>query len=475
MISCPAAALWEGLPALMTLLLSKALLVCLLALAVRLSLGKRHDQSCVRERREEYHEQVRQTTARMVAVDHEQIIKNTRLTMDSNGEIDIDYGANSYIWHENSTEIKEQFLTSSPYLTVKWNEDTEARVETLESGDTVLYLIVRNSTLNCTVKVETGDLHGNLVLHPAFFTLTFSPDGKYLLYVAEALKDHHAPYQPNIGGTGWMERVYRPTLFLLEVETQDVRPLSTPGLAAGQSVWLEDSRRLVSVVRPLRWSPCPQCTDYSSRLLLLHTDSDHTHLLTSDTHHVSVPRVIPGHDAIVFFRNSLTVLHDNVTIPNTANAPQSLVALSLKDHAETVIIDEEMELEDVGKIYPALVNPWPDRMFLKVSLSCLILIIDIYFHPGRRSVRVQLRHFLQDVRCRLQEGRPGPVRSQGADWEGVGRAGHGAPHSPHVCGRGHQALEGETAGDHHHHNYHHHHYHRYYHHHCHHYEDNDGH
>ena len=373
----------------MTLLVSKALLVCLLALAIRSSLAGKHDK-CVKDKRHDYHHKVEDTIAKMNALDYEQIIKNTKLTKDSHGHIHIDYGDNSYVWQENSTEIMSQFSTSSPFLTVHWNQETEVRVETLETGDTALYLIVKNSTLNCTVKLETEALHGNLILHPVFFTLAFSPDGRFLVYVAEGLKGHHQPYQPNIGGPGWMEKVYRPSLFLLEVETQTVRPLPTD-LAPGQTVWLEDSRRLVTVVRPRRWSPCPECTDYSTRLLLLDTEDGHTHLLTSDHHHVSVPRVLPGQDAIVFFRNSLTVDHNNVTIPNSVNAPQSLVALSMKDHMETVIIDEEMELEDAGKIYPARVNPWPHKMFLEVTISELIRPYLLFFTlSGRRQVRVQL-------------------------------------------------------------------------------------
>ena len=345
----------------MNLLISKALLVCLLALAVRFCLAKRNDPACVEKERKKYSQEVTDITERMMAVDHKEIIKNTRLYRDTEGDIKIDYGDNSYLFVENSTEVRSQFSRApSPHITASFG-DTEVKVE-----GSSLYLIVSNSTLNCTVKLDTEGLHGPLVLHPVFSSLSFSPDGKFVAYVAEGLADHHAPYQPNIGGVGWMKKVYRPRLFLLDIAGEKVREVETGGRAVGQTVWLEDSRRLVSVVRPASWSPCPQCSDYQTRLLLSDTTTGASHFLTSEDHHVSVPRVVPGQDAIVFFRNSLTVIHDNVTIPNTINAPQSLVALSLTDHKETIIIDESKELEDIGKIYPNLVNPWPNRMFLKV-------------------------------------------------------------------------------------------------------------
>ena len=354
----------------MNLLISKTLLVCLLALAVKFALGKK-DANCVEEAREKYNQEVMDITERIMAVDHKEIIKNTRLYKDTEGEINLDYGSSSYLWTENSTEVRAQYSRpASPHITVSWGH-TEVRLEVTESGRTNLYLVVSNSSLNCTVKLDTERIHGNLVLHPVFFSLSFSPDGKYVAYVAEGLVDHHhhTPYQPNIGGVGWMKKVYRPRLFLLDVAGETVRQVETGGLAAGQTVWLEDSRRLVSLVRSHHWSPCPQCTDYDTRLLLINTDTGTSQLITSEEHHVSVPRVIPGHDAIVFFRNSLTVQHQNVTIPNTVNAPQSLVALSLTDLKETVIIDETKQLEDIGKMYPNLVNPWPHRMFLKVSIQ----------------------------------------------------------------------------------------------------------
>ena len=87
-----------------------------------------------------------------------------------------------------------------------------------ESGGTNLYLVVSNSSLNCTVKLDTERIHGPLVLHPVFFTLAFSPDGRYVVYLAEREHkhkhetEHWRPYAANKGGLflGTKYKVWRP-------------------------------------------------------------------------------------------------------------------------------------------------------------------------------------------------------------------------------------------------------------------------
>ena len=90
--------------------------------------------------------------------------------------------------------------------------------------------------------------------------------------------------------------------------------------------------------------------------------------LTSRHGHVSTPRVIPGQDNIIFFRNSLTVEYNETRVPNSINAPQSLVMLSLDypANSETVVVDEHDHFEEFGHIYPDRVKPWPHAMFLQV-------------------------------------------------------------------------------------------------------------
>ena len=117
----------------------------------------------------------------------------------------MDHGDVSYILHDGSTEIKRQFPDKNPHL--RFSSDTgdaEVRVEMEDDGSTKMFLIVRNATLNCTVKLHTSDLHGNLILHPVFFTMQFSPDSSHLIYMAEALydTDHDTwtQYTPNIAG-----------------------------------------------------------------------------------------------------------------------------------------------------------------------------------------------------------------------------------------------------------------------------------
>ena len=82
--------------------------------------------------------------------------------------------------------------------------------------------------------------------------------------------------------------------------------------------------------------------------------------------HVSVPRVVPNTDLFLMFVNDLTV--DNV--PNTINAPQSLVLSSLierliGDH-DQMLVNYTSQVGDIGQIYPNRIHPWPNRMFLEV-------------------------------------------------------------------------------------------------------------
>ena len=51
------------------------------------------------------------------------------------------------------------------------------------------------------------------MLHPSFFTLSFSPDGRRLVYLAEQLPDTgpgFRPYTADKGGLGSEYKVYRP-------------------------------------------------------------------------------------------------------------------------------------------------------------------------------------------------------------------------------------------------------------------------
>ena len=59
---------------------------------------------------------------------------------------------------------------------------------------------------------------------------------------------------------------------------------------------------------------------------------------------------------------------------SSTNSNTTNTSSVLKDLKETVIIDETKQLEDIGKMYPNLVNPWPHRMFLKVSSQMFFYI-----------------------------------------------------------------------------------------------------
>ena len=371
----------------MNLLVSKTLVVCLLALAVRSVMTKYHNhhghdhhdqqdsqdttqtqvnQTCVQYLKSLFDEDVKEV---IQTVDKVKISKEARLYKNWNGNVEVDHGED----HGDDDHGHDP----DPDPNLRFSSETgnaELRVEKDDEGSTTMFLMVRNSTLNCTVKLHTHHLHGNLILHPVFFTISFSPDGKYLVYMAEANKDTSnswSPYVTNKGGLDWSYKVFRPTLFLVNVDTQEVSPITMPpGTVPGQSMWTYDSQSVVTVARWDRWTPCPECTDEASWLLkinVLTPDDDDWLQLTSSTDHVSVPRSIPGTDHILFFKNHIHQDFNGSHVPNSINAPQSLVNFCLKHNSGSALVDENKKIETYEHIYPDRVSPWPHRMFLQVG------------------------------------------------------------------------------------------------------------
>ena len=150
------------------------------------------------------------------------------------------------------------------------------------------------------------------------------------------------------------------SLYILDVETQQVAPLTMPeGTIPGQTIWTRDGGHVITVAREDKWTPCPECTDQHTWLVKIDVMTGDVEMNTrSVAKHVSVPRVVPNTDLFLMFVNDLTV--DNV--PNNINAPQSLVLDSLVEGDGHI----HKHLGDHGQIYPNRINPWPNRMFLKV-------------------------------------------------------------------------------------------------------------
>ena len=137
------------------------------------------------------------------------------------------------------------------------------------------------------------------------------------------------------------------------------------GTIPGQTIWTRDGGHVITVARKDTWTPCPECTDQHTWLVMINA---RTGVVVLDTRsvakHVSVPRVVPNSDQFLMFVNDLTV--DNV--PNTIDAPQSLVLSSLVEGGQ-FLVNETSPLAGVGHIYPNRINPWPNRMFLKVDID----------------------------------------------------------------------------------------------------------
>ena len=70
-------------------------------------------------------------------------------------------------------------------------------------------------------------------------------------------------------------------------------------------------------------------------------------------------------------------------VPSSNNAPQSLVMYCFTEKiVAVVLVDEDFGLDGENGLYPHLVKPWPNRMFLEVNIRDFILITSVSFVAG---------------------------------------------------------------------------------------------
>jgi len=317
------------------------------------------------------------------------IHKDITLYEDDLHEVQFYFGNHIYMTsdEEGATEVISVLENHGKHVTAMWN-DIEAKIETSMDGRTSLYIQTSNTTLNCTYLVDTSKHHGNIILHPVFFTLAFSHDGEKLMYLAEALPNPAIDwirFSPNLGGN-WKYKVKKPLLFVLDIKTRTIMQHHvTAGHVAGKSLWIPYSKNVITVTRPMRYTPCPECTDHPTRLVQIDTDTGAFDILSEANDHVSFPACTPDGGSILFFKNKLHINHHEKMVPSSNNAPQSLVMVSLEDKNITVLVDEDFGLNGEQGLYPHVVNPWAKRMFLedehRFIISCFIsnnmYVIDI--------------------------------------------------------------------------------------------------
>jgi len=353
--------------------------------------------SCVENMKREFDENLEHYVRNL----GEDIHTDITLYMDHD-KIHIDYGGHAYKKDENSTEVISVECTHPPsnvfpkYKTAEWNE-IKAKVEISSSGSTALYITTSNTTMNCSYLIDHHHHHGNIVLHPVFYTLEFSPNGQKLLYLAETLPNpalDWVRFSPNLGGN-WKYTVKKPQLFVVDILSREITMHPVPhGHVAGKSLWIPDSERIITVARPLRFNPCPECTDHPTRLVQIDTATGTVDYLSEPEDHVSFPVITPDNGHILFFKNKLHISHQlynlsgiqrEKSVPSSNNAPQSLVMECLEHKKVTVLIDEDFGTDGENGLYPHLVKPWANRIFLqdqkRFVISCFIsnnmYVIDI--------------------------------------------------------------------------------------------------
>ena len=198
----------------MNLLVSKTLLICLLVLAARSALASHHEgvnTTCVEEVIEGFNDKVKEVNEAL-----ERVSLGEEATLyKSHGHIHIDHGASVYTTEDNSTEVRQQIRTEGNMVKTIAMSGPSGHTEVGIEEGVGLFLNITNSTINCKISVQTEGVHGDIILHPVFFTLAFSPDGRYVIYLAERLPDKSrdwSPYVANKGGLalGTKYKVRRP-------------------------------------------------------------------------------------------------------------------------------------------------------------------------------------------------------------------------------------------------------------------------
>ena len=202
----------------MNLLVSKALLVCLLVLAVRSALGRHHEgvnTTCVEKLMEKFNDKVGEVNEVLERVS---LGEDASLYKCPHGVIHIDHGDSVYTTEDNSTEVRRQFRTQGQFVKRAASTGPSGHTEVGIEEGVGLVLNITNSTINCQISIQTEEVHGDVILHPVFFTLAFSPDGRYVVYLAEREHKHKhetkhwRPYAANKGGLflGTKYKVWRP-------------------------------------------------------------------------------------------------------------------------------------------------------------------------------------------------------------------------------------------------------------------------
>ena len=140
-----------------------------------------------------------------------------------------------------------------------------------DNGEQYLTVNTSNAQTSCTLRLNMySNLHGKVMSDDIFGTLKFSPNGKLIMYVAEAPVNSRAQFL-YLGTFGESQRVSRPKVFLYNVENQTFKMLETiPDFySAGELSWRSDSSGIVGTVWGNHPFPmgCPGCANRKSQVI----------------------------------------------------------------------------------------------------------------------------------------------------------------------------------------------------------------
>ena len=241
----------------------------------------------------------------------------------------------------------------------------------LELNGDFFLTFMHNSSSNSTILLSNRGVHGRVLTDDTFGTLQFSPNGKYLMYVAEEAVH---PLQKFLyrGSYGFRKGI-RPVVLIYDIDNGDIKKMDgiPREYSAGNLIWKPDSSGIFGVV----WKNTPfsaGCPDGANKVSQLFSIGfkDAFQLLTSNLSHVASPRVKDG--VLYYFENPV---QDVIANPGSRLRSRRLMKIDFtrfyfeKEVEEfKILVDQvfkpSMELES-GNIFQGLypLLPLPERCF----------------------------------------------------------------------------------------------------------------
>jgi len=284
-----------------------------------------------------------------------------------------------------------------------------------ESSDLYLMVNTTNTGSACIEKLPKNIIHGRILTDDVFGFFKISPDGNYVMYVAESLEDSKQKYvyQGDFGET--VEFATRPIVVYYNVAKNSFETIShIPEMfSVGQISWRPDSKGIIGVYwynHPFPMA-CPDCSNRDSKVFTTDlVDGARKFLtLTPSNLHVYAPRLTPDGETLLYFANDLTTYdedhHGSYIVPGPQRISQRLMKANFNTLVEAAkknligdLKTEQVVVKQVyfpyeqhdgttfSGLYPKF--PLPERCF---SNNGSIFYMSIFDRSAIRLIAVDLK------------------------------------------------------------------------------------